>query len=76
MVTTLIAQVKAVIITHGAYMSRARGMHGIELGADDVVYTGLSLTHINAQGALRVGLTSGLPIIVSRKFSKRRLWPI
>ncbi|MGM5034990.1 AMP-binding protein [Tardiphaga sp. 803_E3_N1_3] len=67
---------KAVVISHGAYMSRARGMHGIELQADDVLYTGLSLTHINAQGTLRIGLTSGLPVVVSRKFSKRHLWPI
>ncbi|GLR86061.1 AMP-binding protein [Bradyrhizobium iriomotense] len=67
---------KAVVISHGAYMSRARGMHGIDLGADDVLYTGLSLTHINAQGTLRIGLTSGLPVVISRKFSKRHLWPI
>ncbi|MGY3494323.1 AMP-binding protein [Bradyrhizobium sp. USDA 4502] len=67
---------KAVAISHGAYMSRARGMHGIELNADDVLYTGLSLTHINAQGTLRIGLTSGLPVVISRKFSKRHLWAI
>nr|WP_249158381.1 AMP-binding protein [Bradyrhizobium jicamae] len=67
---------KAVVISHGAYMSRARGMHGIELNADDVLYTGLSLTHINAQGTLRIGLTAGLPVVISRKFSKRHLWPI
>jgi len=67
---------KAVVISHGAYMSRARGMHGIDLRADDVLYTGLSLTHINAQGTLRIGLTAGLPIVISRKFSKRHLWPI
>src|SRR5437016_7224894 len=67
---------KAVVISHGAYMSRARGMHGIELKADDVLYTGLSLTHINAQGTLRIGLTAGLPVVISRKFSKRHLWPI
>jgi len=64
------------VISHGAYMSRARGMHGIDLRADDVLYTGLSLTHINAQGTLRIGLTAGLPIVISRKFSKRQLWPI
>lgn len=67
---------KAVVISHGAYMSRARGMHGIELNVDDILYTGLSLTHINAQGTLRIGLTAGLPVVVSRKFSKRHLWPI
>ncbi|PPQ17233.1 ATP-dependent acyl-CoA ligase [Bradyrhizobium sp. AC87j1] len=67
---------KAVVISHGAYMSRARGMHGIELDADDVLYTGLSLTHINAQGTLRIGLTAGLPVVISRKFSKRHLWSI
>ncbi|MCP3446128.1 AMP-binding protein [Bradyrhizobium sp. CCGUVB14] len=67
---------KAVVISHGAYMSRARGMHGIELRADDILYTGLSLTHINAQGTLRIGLTAGLPVVISRKFSKRHLWSI
>jgi crotonobetaine/carnitine-CoA ligase len=64
------------VISHGAYMSRARGMHGIEPAADDVLYTGLSLTQINAQGTLRIGLTAGLPVVISRKFSKRHLWPI
>ncbi|MGY4299815.1 crotonobetaine/carnitine-CoA ligase [Bradyrhizobium sp. i1.4.4] len=67
---------KAVVISHGAYMSRASGMHGIELNADDTLYTGLSLTHINAQGTLRIGLTAGLPVVISRKFSKRHLWSI
>ncbi|WP_441280472.1 AMP-binding protein [Tardiphaga sp. 862_B3_N1_1] len=67
---------KAVAISHGAYMSRARGMHGINLQASDVLYTGLSLTHINAQGTLRIGLTTGLPLVISRKFSKSHLWNI
>jgi hypothetical protein len=67
---------KAVVISHGAYMSRARRMHGIELNADDVLYICLSLTHINAQGTLRIGLTAGLPVVITRKFSKRHLWSI
>jgi crotonobetaine/carnitine-CoA ligase len=67
---------KAAVISHGACMSCARSMHGSELAADDVPYTELSLTHINAQGTLRIGLTAGLPVVISRKFSKRHLWPI
>jgi len=42
---------------------------------DDVLYTGLSLTHGNAQFfTLAVSLAAGIPSVYSRKFSKSKLW--
>lgn len=67
---------KAVVMPFGQYMmaAYARGVFGIE--DDDVLYTGLSLTHINAQTTLRRGLAGPLPVVISRKFTKSRLWDI
>ena len=50
----------------------------LKMGATeaDVFYSGLSLTHINAQNFLRNGLALGIPVVFSRKFSKSRLWEI
>ncbi len=43
----------------------------------DVLYSGLSLTHGNAQFiTLGSALVSGFPCVLSRKFSKSRLWDI
>ncbi len=42
---------------------------------DDVLYTGLSLTHGNAQFfTLAVSIAAGIPSVYSRKFSKSKLW--
>lgn len=42
---------------------------------DDVLYTGLSLTHGNAQSVtLSPSLLLGIPAVVSRSFTKSRLW--
>mgnify|MGYP000603710424 CR=1 FL=1 len=44
---------------------------------DDVMYTGLSLTHGNAQNmSLAVSLYNEVPLVLSQKFSKTRLWSI
>jgi acyl-CoA synthetase (AMP-forming)/AMP-acid ligase II len=44
---------------------------------DDKLYTGLSMTHGNAQSVTVLpALMLGIPAVVSRKFSKSRLWDI
>jgi len=43
----------------------------------DKLYTGLSLTHGNAQSVtMSPALMLGIPAVISRKFSKSRLWEI
>lgn len=43
----------------------------------DKLYTGLSLTHGNAQAVTMVpALTLGIPAVISRKFTKSRIWDI
>ncbi len=44
---------------------------------DDVIYTGLSLTHGNAQAvSLFPALAKELPAVLSEKFTKSRIWDI
>lgn len=48
-----------------------------DIRPDDVLYTGLSLTHGNAQNmSLAVSLYNDVPLVLSRKFTKTRLWQI
>ncbi len=43
----------------------------------DKLYTGLSLTHGNAQAVtLTPAITLGIPAVISRKFTKSRIWDI
>ncbi|MCF6249154.1 MAG: AMP-binding protein [Desulfobacula sp.] len=43
----------------------------------DILYTGLSLTHGNAQAVtLFPALGTGVPAVISRKFTKSRIWDI
>lgn len=67
---------KAVVQPFSQYMAAAYlgGIFGIQ--DDDILYTGLSLTHINAQTTLRRGLAGPLQVVISRKFTKSRLWDI
>ncbi len=68
---------KAIIATHRRFVEG--GMLGLMLGLkpDDRLYTGLSLTHANAQLiTLGIALVMGLPAVISRKFTKSRLWDI
>jgi len=45
--------------------------------SDDRLYTGLSLTHGNAQSVTLVpSLMLGIPSVISRKFTKSRLWDV
>jgi len=68
----------------GVVMDNARfGMFGtlgkaiFGYGPDERLYTGLSLTHGNAQAVtLGNALHNQLPAVISRKFTKSRLWDI
>lgn len=45
--------------------------------ADDIPYTGLSLTHGNAQAVtVFPALAKGLPAVISERFTKSRIWDI
>ena len=58
-----------------AYAVMAKFMWGYQ--ADDVLYTGLSLTHGNAQSVtLLPALAIGITAVISEKFTKSRLWDI
>ena len=67
---------KAVVQTHADYMAKATSYSRINLSAEDGLYTGLSLTHINAQNTLRNALALGARGVFSRKFTKSNLWDI
>jgi len=46
-------------------------------GKDDILYTGLSLAHGNAQAVtLFPALTMGIPAVISQRFTKSRIWDI
>jgi crotonobetaine/carnitine-CoA ligase len=48
-----------------------------DYGEDDVLYTGLSLAHGNAQAVtLFPALTMGIPAVISQRFTKSRIWDI
>lgn len=68
---------KAIVATHRRFAEA--GMLGLMLGlkSDDRLYTGLSLTHANAQLiTLGMAIQMGIPAVISRKFTKSRLWDI
>jgi crotonobetaine/carnitine-CoA ligase len=56
-----------------AFGAMATQLFGIT--KDDVLYTGLSLTHGNAQGfTMTASLSTGVPSVYSQKFTKSGLW--
>ena len=69
---------KGIVVPHqrfGAVSNHGEAVFGYR--SDDRPYTGLSLTHGNAQFVtLAPSLKMGLPAVISRKFSKSRLWAI
>ncbi len=69
---------KGIVVPHGrfgAVSGHGEAVFGYRLG--DRPYTGLSLTHGNAQFVtLAPSLKMGLRAVISRKFSKSRLWDI
>lgn len=68
---------KAIVAPYARFASVASLGATIGLRHDDRMYTGLSLTHANAQLiSLGNALSAGLPLIISRQFTKSRLWDI
>ncbi|MDR3449760.1 MAG: AMP-binding protein [Alphaproteobacteria bacterium] len=68
---------KAIRSTHARFMFAANVGPMIGLTAQDKPYTGLPLSHSNAQFmTLGNALTMQLPAVISRKFTKSRLWEI
>ncbi len=68
---------KAVLFSHQKYMgSTLSPLSAGFITASDRYYTGLSLTHINAQGTVAGALGQELPCVISTKFTKTRLWDI
>lgn len=69
---------KGVLIRHGRFVHVAKaGELLFGYRPDDRPYTGLSLTHANAQFiTLAPSLKMGLQAVFSRKFTKSRLWNV
>jgi carnitine-CoA ligase len=69
---------KGILIPHGRFTTMGvLGMDIFGYRPDDRPYSGLSLTHGNAQFvSLAPSLTYGLHMVISRKFTKSRLWDI
>ncbi|BBB14010.1 AMP-binding protein [Sphingopyxis sp. FD7] len=68
---------KAILAPHARFAAVASLGAVIGLKPNDILYTGLSLTHANAQLiTLGNGLSLQLPVIISRQFTKSRLWEI
>jgi len=68
---------KAILSSHAKFASAAIIGGVLGLNENDRPYTGLSLTHANAQiVTLGTILTLGLEGVISRKFTKSRLWDI
>lgn len=69
---------KGVVMENGRYGGMAALGSGVfRFQPDERLYTGLSLTHGNAQAVtLASALCLELPAVISRKFTKSRLWDI
>jgi crotonobetaine/carnitine-CoA ligase len=68
---------KAILTSHGRYAVSGTLPSVFGLGDADCIYTGLSLTHANAQVvSLGMILHAGIRGVISRKFTKSRLWDI
>ncbi len=68
---------KAILSTNDRYSVSATLPAVFGLGENDCLYTGLSLTHANAQIiTLGMALQKGIPAVISVKFTKSRLWDI
>ena len=68
---------KGVVLSNERFGMTAKLGRSLGLTSDDRPYTGLSLTHGNAQLlTLAFALSMGLRAVFSRKFTKSRLWDI
>jgi len=69
---------KGIVMTHRRYCETSKiapMLFGFKL--DERLYSGLSLTHANAQViTLGTALVNAIPCVLSRRFSKSRLWDI
>src|SRR5690606_11250144 len=69
---------KAILSSYGRYAGmcdRRPQLFGIT--PQDRMYTGLSLTHANALCiTLGASLYCGIPAVISRKFTKSRMWQV
>ncbi|NJD32462.1 MAG: ATP-dependent acyl-CoA ligase [Gammaproteobacteria bacterium] len=69
---------KGIVMTHRRYCENAKiapFLFGFR--PDERLYSGLSLTHANAQViTLGTSLVNAIPCVLSRRFSKSRLWDI
>lgn len=66
------------IKTHNRFQGSAALGQGIwGYTQDDKLYTGLSLTHGNAQAVtLGPAMVLGIPAVISRRFTKSRIWDV
>lgn len=68
---------KAILSSHARYGVSATLPTVLGLTREDCLYTGLSLTHANAQVVtMGMALQAGIPAVISLKFTKSRLWDI
>jgi crotonobetaine/carnitine-CoA ligase len=68
---------KGVVFANFRYGRASMGATLLGIGADERPYTGLSLTHGNAQLiTLAPALRLGQRVVISRRFTKSRLWDI
>ncbi len=69
---------KAILMPHGRWVETALLLPKLcGWQPDEKPYSGLSLTHANAQVlTLGAGLANGVPCVLSRRFTKSRLWDI
>jgi crotonobetaine/carnitine-CoA ligase len=69
---------KGIVMTHLRYCATSAAVPAIfGYAVDDRPYSGLSLTHANAQViTLGASLATGMRAVLSRRFTKSRLWGI
>lgn len=69
---------KGIVMTHRRYVGTVLSLPQLfGFVADDRLYSGLSLTHANAQLiTLGTALLHALPCVLSRRFTKSRLWDL
>lgn len=68
---------KAILAPYARFGGIAALGPSIGMGPGNVLYTGLSLSHANAQLiTLGCGIKHGSPCVISRKFTKSRLWDV
>lgn len=66
---------KAIVVSHGRFANAVANTTEFGLRPSDVIYSGLSLTHANAQFiSLGAAIALNADFVISRRFSKSRLW--